>query len=149
MTTKNLYSNYSGISTYVDNFPFSIITKRSRTFRLMFRPSPHLPSDPYFPQLFFTIHLSILCRRHFLTLAPLRLIWRLLSLAFFCSCPFRLGLPFFLFLGVPCRLRYVTVQRCGSGLRRASSSTHVLARGIGVSMVFPKFCIYMRLIRVG
>ena len=76
-----------------------------------------------------------LSRRHFLALPTLRVAWRWLSLMIF-SCPLRPRLPFFLFLDVPCRLRYLAAQRCGSGLGGAASSTHGLARGIGVSTNF-------------
>ena len=55
-----------------------------------------------------------LFRRHFLALPPLRVIWLWLSLTIY-SYPLRLGLPFFLFFDVPCRLRYLAVQRRGSG----------------------------------
>ena len=54
-------------------------------------------------------------RRHILAPPPLQVIWRLFSLTFFLSLTDR---PHFfsLFLGVSCRLRSLTVHRCGSGL---------------------------------
>ena len=44
-----------------------------------------------------------------------------------------------LLFGVPCRLRNLTIERCGNGFRGAASSTHVLPRGIRVSINFPLF----------
>ena len=43
---------------------------------------------------------------------------------------------------VPCRLDCLAVQTCGSGFWGAVSSIKVLVRGIGVSTIFPLFCIY-------
>ena len=44
---------------------------------------------------------------------PFQVIWRWFSLTFFLSLTHRS--PFFPLLGVPCRLRSLAVQRCGSG----------------------------------
>ena len=52
--------------------------------------------------------------RHFLAPPTSPVVWRWLSLTIF-SCLLRLGLPFFLCFDVPCRLRCLTVQRCGRG----------------------------------
>ena len=67
-----------------------------------------------------------------------RVAWRSVALAndFLLSLTARPSVTPFSF-GVLCRRRNLAVQRCGSGFRGAASSTHVLARGIGVSTNFP------------
>ena len=62
----------------------------------------------------FGFNLSLF-RRHFLAPhPPLWVVWRWLSLAYY-PCSLWEGSPFFHLLGVPCRCRSLTVQRCESG----------------------------------
>ena len=64
--------------------------------------------------LVFGVHFSLF-RRHFLTLPPLRAAWRWPSLTV-SSSPLLVGYSFLsFFFDVPCRLRYLAVQRCRSG----------------------------------
>ena len=58
-------------------------------------------------------------------------------------CPLRTGLLSFPFyFGVPCRLRSLAVQSCGSGFCGSVSSTHVRVRGIEVSNEFSHISAY-------
>ena len=91
-----------------------------------------LTSSVLFSFLFFYIHFSLFPAS---SSPPPRRGWHGDDFSLtISSCPLRLRLPF-IFFYVLCRLRCLAVQRCGSGFWGAASSTHVLVRGIGVSMI--------------
>ena len=92
-------------------------------------------------RLAFCAILSLFCR-HFLAPPLLRVVYRWLSLKIY-SCPLQLGLPLFLsFVASLVGLLTLPFRGVGMGFEE-QHLRFMLARGIGVTMNFPFFCIYL------